>query len=158
MTTAVVYYSLSGNCQKVAEKISETSGAELFRISCEKQPSATNPLRFLIGGFEAIRGMTPPIHVDGFDSTSFDRIVLVCPVWASTFTPAVGSFLKDFSLVDKQVLIVGCSSSGNAASMFNKLCEKLPGSRVTATLSLKEPGQNPSEFARLDTFCRECLD
>lgn len=157
MTTAVVYYTFEQNTERVAERISSLVGADLYRITCEDEPPKAGPMKFISGGRQALRHETPTISIAPIDYGAYDRIVLAGPVWASTYAPAMGSYLRELPFSGKTVYLVGCSSSGNATKMFAQLEEMLAGNTVAAELSLRNPGRIAGELAKVDGFCDEYL-
>ncbi|MBR3153029.1 MAG: flavodoxin family protein, partial [Clostridia bacterium] len=62
MKKAIVYYSMSGNADYVANRISEKLDADLIRISPKKEYPNKGVMKFFWGGKSAIMGETPELE------------------------------------------------------------------------------------------------
>ena len=93
MKTAIVYYSMSGNTKYVADKIAEKLGADIIRIEPVKAYPDEGAKKFIWGGKSAVMGEKPVLQPYEFSLEKYDRIILGTPVWASTFTPPVRTFI-----------------------------------------------------------------
>ena len=76
MRTAVVYYSMSGNCKFVAEQIAAVLQCDLIRI----EPVETYPdkgfKKFYWGGKSAVMGEQPELKPYDFDSAEYELFYL----------------------------------------------------------------------------------
>ena len=136
--TLVVYYSFEGNSDCVAGMIREKAGFDTERLIPDKEPPRKGPGKFLAGGGSVIKKECVGIKDLEKDPDVYGRIILLCPVWASSFPPAMRTFLSDRDLSGKEVYMIGCSSSGHAEKMFDKT-EKFIGRKLDGTLSLRDP-------------------
>ena len=136
--TLLVYYSFEGNSESVAEMIREKAGFDLEKLIPDKEPPRKGPGKFLAGGGSIINKECVGIKDLEKDPASYGRIILLCPVWASSFPPAMRTFLAGRDLSGKEVYMIGCSSSGHAGKMFSKT-EKFIGKKLDGTLSLRDP-------------------
>jgi hypothetical protein len=48
----------------------------------------------------------------------YSDIILAFPIWAGTFPPAIGAFLKQYPFQGKNIRIIACSGGGNAEKAF----------------------------------------
>ena len=92
MKKAIIYYSMSGNTDYVANYIAEKTNSDLIRIEPKKEYPNKGFIKFLWGGKSAIMGETPPLEKYEFDSDLYDYLVIGTPVWASSFTPPIRTF------------------------------------------------------------------
>jgi len=155
MRALIVYYSLDGNTAYAASRIQQTVGADLLRLHPVKEPPLHGFRKYFEGGRAATFHETPELEPIALNLTSYDVIILGCPVWAGTFPPAVGTFLKRYPLKAGRIYLFGCSSSGNAEKMFRGIAKSL-GTEPALTVSLLDPlTHHETEDARIDRFARE---
>ena len=113
MKILVVYYSLEGNTDYIAQMIARKCGAVLERLRPENEPPK-NALRYIIGGREAIRNEKARLNTTVYDPEAYDMIVVGSPVWAGRMTPAVREYLVSHPFEGKKTAIFACSASGKA--------------------------------------------
>lgn len=126
----VAYYSRTGTTQKVAGKIREALGGDLFEI---KEASAYPPeyndvlkqaKQEIAGGIRpALRGELPAV-------TGYDLVIVGSPNWWSTIAPPVATFLtqSNFSgLTIAPFITHGGGGLGSTVSEIRQLC---PGATV----------------------------
>jgi flavodoxin len=87
----VVYYSLTGNTEKVAKTLSDRLGGDLEKI-VELRPRTGQFARFWYA-FDSIFRRQPPIGPPKHDVGDYDVIVLGSPVWAADMSAPMRSFL-----------------------------------------------------------------
>lgn len=146
MRTAVVYYSMSGNTEYAAKKISEALGADLIRIEPEKPYPEKGFMKFLRGGRSAVTGETPKLKPVPFDADLYDRVVLASPVWASNLTPPMRTFVLENRdrLIKKRVAVLLSFSGGGADKALEKLKAFSGISDFEACAVLTDPVKRPS--------------
>ena len=137
--TLVIYYSLEGNSAFVAEEISERTGAVIEQLVVDKEPPKKGFGKILVGGRSAIFKEDPGLHLVKENVDDYYRIILVFPVWAGTFPPAIGAFLDTNQIRGKDVYIIACSGSGDGDKAIRNAIKKLPGNRILGTLNLQSP-------------------
>ena len=154
--TTVVYYSLEGNSQFAAEEIAKELGADIIRLYPEKEPPKKGIGKFLAGGGSALFLKNFPVKPIEFSLEETDRIVIVYPVWAGTFAPAIGWFLRTYDLKGKWVAAAACSASGNAEKSFQKLCALTGNEQLDAMLSLVNPlSEKETAEKKIREFCEQ---
>lgn len=156
MKTAVVYYSMSGNTKTVAETVAEKLGAEMIEIQPVKEYPSKGARKFIWGGMKAVMGEKPKLQPYSFDE-SCDRIIFGTPVWASSFTPPIRSFIEENrdALKGKRFAVFVCYAGGGAEKAIGKLRQFLNAEEFQAELILIDPKERPSkENDRMITaFC-----
>ena len=95
MKIAIVFYSMSGNTEYVANEISKRIDVDLIKIEPEKTYHDSGMKKFFWGGKSAIMGETPNLKSYNFNSNKYDLIIFGTPVWASNFTPPIRTFIKE---------------------------------------------------------------
>jgi flavodoxin len=99
--TIVIYYSRKGSNRYLAEKISG-------RLSCnieEIRPRINAFFLFLLNFNPGIWKLRQPI-------SSYERVILVGPIWMGRFVPPLRSFVKRyFKQIHKLVFVTCCGST-----------------------------------------------
>ena len=159
MKNAVVYYSMSGNTEYVANYISNMIDVDLIKIEPQKEFPNKGIKKFLWGGKSAVMGETPVLEKYEFDSNKYDCIIFGTPVWASSFTPPIRTFIKENKekLKDKKIAVFICYMGGGADKAKEKLKEYLEISDFDAELILIDPKDKKSDEknAEIEKFCKE---
>jgi menaquinone-dependent protoporphyrinogen IX oxidase len=100
MNTLVVYYSRKGSNEYLARKIAD-------RLSCEREairPRINAFMLFLMNFNPGIRRMRP-------DIATYDRVILVGPIWMGRFIPPLKSFVVRYREKINQLVFVTCCGS-----------------------------------------------
>ncbi|MGN0701557.1 MAG: flavodoxin family protein [Lentihominibacter sp.] len=128
MKTLIVYYSLEGNTDYAAGMIGKITGGDLLRLEPKKAYPSKGFSKFIWGGKSAMMGEKPELKPYDVDLESYDLIVLGFPVWASTVTPPIRTFVEENreALRAKAIAAFACQSGNGGEKALNKL-EKLIG-------------------------------
>ena len=141
----LVYYTLEGNTGYVASVLDQYEGIDVEQLKPQKEPPKNGVGKFLLGGMKALLRSDPELMPVNADVNSYQNIILAFPIWAGTFPPAIGAFLKQYPFSGKNVCVIACSASGNADRAFAKVKDAVPGNKITGTLSLVNPLNNKLE-------------
>lgn len=142
----LVYYTFDGNTGFVADFIKEKfGGIDTEQLKPAKEPPKEGFGKFLIGGKSALFREEPELSPLEADVNDYGNIILAFPIWAGTFPPAMGSFLKNYPFEGKKVYVIACSGGGNADKAFEQIRKKTAGNTVTGTLSLVSPLRNQED-------------
>ena len=156
MKTAIVYFSLNGNTEYVANAVAEKLGAELIRLVPKKAFPDAGFKKFIWGGKSAVMKEKPELEPYEFDAEKYDRVIFGTPVWASRFTPPLRTFVADNAdaLKGKRFAAFTCFSGGGADKALARLRELL-GADLDAELILIDPKDKPSDetAAKIAKFC-----
>ncbi len=127
MKTLVVYYSLEGNTEYVAKKIKEKTGADLLRLIPKKAYHDKGFAKFFWGGKSAMMAEKPELEAYDADLSAYERVVFGFPVWASTFTPPIRTFVEDQKeeLRGKKLAAFACQSGSGAEKALAKLAKEV---------------------------------
>lgn len=125
----VIYYSRSGNTERVAKDIAAKLGADLEKITDNKNRSGF--FGYLYGGRDAT--LRKPTEIGGVtrDPAAYDVVVMGTPVWAWTMTPAVRTYISRFKGVLKAVAFF-TTSGGVKPDGIVKAMEDLAGKKAVA--------------------------
>ena len=109
----IVYYSRTGTSEIVAKALQEKLGCDIERIGYAdpaKRPS------FLGAAFEAIRKRhTVVLSGDTRTPMSYNRLIVVSPVWAGGLSTPVRSYLKKHREDIAAYGLISVSSGGGSA-------------------------------------------
>ncbi|HHW02150.1 MAG TPA: flavodoxin [Thermoanaerobacterales bacterium] len=136
----IVYYSHSGNTQKVAKLIQQETGGVL----CEIQPEIAYPASYNAVVEQAKKeiqaGYRPEIKNTVPDLEPYDTIFVGSPNWWSTVAPPIATFLSKNNLSGKTIIPFcthGGGGLGHIQQDINRLC---PQSRVLDCFALYGDG------------------
>lgn len=156
MKTAIVYYSMSGNTKMVAEIIAKELSADLIEIKPVKDYPDKGARKFIWGGMKAVMGEKPQLNPYEFNG-DYDRIIFATPVWASSFTPPIRTFIDEnrAALKGKRFSVCVCYAGGGAEKAIDKLAKFLGIEHFDAQLILVDPKDQPSQEneEKIQAFC-----
>jgi len=112
MKALVLYYSFEGNTHSVAKKISEHLGADIQHIEPIKELKTKGFYKYVWGGRQAVMKTKPAIKSIDKNPEDYDLIVIGTPVWASTFTPPIRSYLDQSTFKGKKIAFFYCHMGG----------------------------------------------
>ena len=147
MKTAVIYYSMSGNCEYAAEWINSEIGADLIRLEPEKAYPDSGFRKFFWGGKSAVMAEAPELEPYDVTLENYDRIVFGFPVWASNFTPPLRTFIEENKekLGGKKIASFACQSGAGAEKAFAKLAKCIGIESIEKTAVFIDPKEKASE-------------
>lgn len=129
----VVYYSLSGNTERIAKQLAESYDAQRV-VKIETVTPYTGSYDEIVdqGQREVESGFQPEIRlVDAFggeevtlDLDDFDIIAIGTPTWWYTYAPAVSTFLKMYDWNGRTVIPFQTHGGwkGHVMADFKKAC------------------------------------
>jgi len=144
MKTAVIFYSFEGNCALVANAIKDALNADIFEIKTMDKKKRTGFAKYLWGGFQAITRKKPELEPLSIDTKAYDLIVLGTPVWASSPSPAMFSFLSKTEITGKKIALF-CCHAGGKGGIFDKFRALVPGNTIVGEVDFINPakGETP---------------
>ncbi len=157
MKILVVYYSLSGNTQFIAESIADCVHADILRLKPLKDVK-NNAFKFFVGGKQAATKQKPGLQSYNVDPAQYDVIIIGTPVWASTMTPAVRSFIEQKELQGKKIGLYMCSRGGPGKTLTH-MEDLLEGNEILGKIGFREPikGQD-SQKEKACNWAKELLE
>ncbi|MBR2283757.1 MAG: flavodoxin [Ruminococcus sp.] len=139
----VAYFSASGNTAKLAKKLADTAGADLYEIRPvvpytsadlnwqDKQSRSSIEMRD--------HSSRPEIEPASVDITEYDTVYIGFPVWWYIAPTIINTFLESADFSGKRIILFATSGS----SGFGKTVQNLTGSAPDA--EIVEGKVNPSE-------------
>jgi hypothetical protein len=146
MRILVLYYSFTGNTQKVANAIADRLGAELGEITCQAYYAWNGPLLQAMDIFTRrlprVEVLTPP-HVH------YDLTVIGAPVWAGRpAPPALRALREHKSDIGRAALFVTCRGANPTYGPERALDEMAAAVEgpVVAVRAFREPEIRTGDF------------
>ena len=140
MRTAVVFYSLDGNCAFVAEEIKTVLNADLFRLQLKngkKRGKAGNMIR---GCLMVFSGKKPPLKPYSFDPAAYDLIVIGAPVWAGRPAPVLRAFFSETKITGKKTALFVCHGGGMGKAL-ERFKSMVSGNEIIAITGFNSPAK-----------------
>ena len=161
METLIVYFSLNGNSAATAERIASAMKADKLCLEPKKNYPAKGFMKFLVGGGDVAVKRRPPLEPYSVELSRYGRVVFVGPVWASSFTPPVGTFIEENreALRGKRIACAFCHAGGGTEKAVEKLKAALGTEAFEAELSLVDPKTRPNaeNDKLIKEFCAKLL-
>lgn len=139
MKTAFIYYSLEGNMDYIAKEVAKNLDVKLYRLSPKKDYPKGKFSKFFWGGKSATFGDRPKLNNPNISLDQFDKIILGSPVWAGTFTPPINTFLHDYNISGKNIILIATHASDSDGKCFDKMKELLNGNEIIKTFDFVNP-------------------
>ncbi|ERJ11769.1 flavodoxin family protein [Haloplasma contractile] len=127
-----VYYSRSGNTKQVIEQLTEKLPCDVEHIGEPRKRKGV--IGFLRSGFEAATKKIVSIDEQKHDPSSYDLVIIATPMWASTVSSPVRSYLyQNKGKFKKQVAYIvtsGYKASSKVCSQLDELTNLTPKTRM----------------------------
>jgi flavodoxin len=138
MKTAVIFYSLDGNCALVAEEIKSLLNADLLRLQTKDEKKRGKIGNLFWGCGMVFFNKKPPLKPYTFDPAAYDLIILGAPVWAAFPAPPVKTFISEIGITDKKIALFLCHAGGmgNASKKFKTM---LAGNNIISEIDFDDP-------------------
>ncbi len=145
--TLVVYFSKTGNTQKIAYKMAVMLKGDIDRVV------DLNDRGFCLGGGAATFGIAADIGKMKYDPAVYDLVILGTPIWSWNVSPAIRAYIKQYRGKFKNLAFF-TTAGGTAPDKIVKKMEKLSGQKGLAfTGFLEKEFKNQKLIQeRLNTF------
>lgn len=123
----IVYFSITGNTEKIATEIHEEVGGDLFRIDLVNNYPSTYKEQTEIAKKELKEGFLPALKDRIDDIQKYDIIYIGSPNWWGTICPPVRSFINQHDLSNKKIIPFithGGGGKENTITDLTKLCNE----------------------------------
>ena len=136
MRTLVLYYSYSGNTERIARQISRELDCDLAALQTVIPYSDDFDTVVNQSQGEIKAGYEPALKPLDYDPADYDVVVLGFPVWWYTFAPPVKTLLSGVNWTGKRVYAFAANAGwlGHSLSDVEKAC---PGADVRPGLSVR---------------------
>ena len=151
MKSLVVYYSYSGNTEKVAKILVDFLKDKDFMVDTLRLKPKNERGSFFLQCLEALRGKRAVLSGDlNFDLAGYDLVCIGSPVWAFSPTPAVNTYLdKLLNAAGKDAIVFTTYGSGAGVekcinNVKNRLKKK--GIREVYNLNIQQANVDDRDF------------
>lgn len=140
--TLIIYFSMTGHTERVAQQMAESLGADLYRIQAE-HPYTKNDLDWTLpdsrANLEQKNPTSRPLYQGDLpDIADYDTVILGHPIWWGIPPRILYTVLEDLDLTGKRVpsfATSGGSSYGQAQLEINNLVDRPIKGRILSTSS-----------------------
>jgi flavodoxin len=154
MKTLIIYYSLTGHTQKIAEALAIQCKADSERIQDRRIRSGV--FGTLRTAYEALFSRPGKIRYVSADPGQYDLLILGVPIWMMKLAPPMRSYiLKEKHRFNRVAFFCTEGSSGGSRVFLTmqRLCAKQP----VATLEVKEADIKSGQYSeKIDNFVNSC--
>lgn len=119
MKSIVIFYSRTGNTKYIAEQIAQKTDADLRPLIDIKKRKGV--MGFLGAGYDAIRQKVTQIEEFDLNLNDYDLIFLGTPNWAVNIAPALRTFLTQYDLKKKKIVLFCTQGDMGAEKVFNNI-------------------------------------
>lgn len=136
--TLVVYYSLQGNTKRVANMISNKSGADTLELKLKRNYNFASALT--LGLVHIKQKHAPKLEPIDINLDEYSEIYIGTPVWWYTFTPPLRSFIENNNLSDKKIKLFS-THGGSNGSTFDDLKKIITDAEVLGVRDFFTPSK-----------------
>lgn len=94
MKIGIYYFTRTGNCKRIGEKIGEKLNLEVYPIKDDVDWTGFKAYF----KFQSYAKGKKKMEITYYDTDKFDRFILVSPVWGSRMPPTVKLFLENIPM------------------------------------------------------------
>ena len=145
MKKLFIYYSLTGNCDLVAEFLKE-KGYEVRKVEMKKRLPKSFFFSVLTGGFLAGLGVKSKLKEYDKNIDGYDEIIIGGPIWNGRFSSPINRLLKDINFENKNIKFIFTAGSGEGKHALKKVNKLFPKAEC---IFLKEPKKNKDELNKI---------
>lgn len=129
----VAYFSVSGVTKKLAEKIADLTGGDLFEIKpqvpyTDADVNWKNPISRC--NKEKIARKDVPISGTVSDMADYDVIYLGFPIWYWAAPNIINTFVKSYDLSGKKIMLFATSGGSDMGKTAEKLKPFMNGGEI----------------------------
>ena len=140
-----IYYSLTGNCDLIAD-IYREKGYDIRKVRVKNTLPNNFVLRMLSGGFKAAIKYKEKLIDFNTDISSYDEVIISSPIWNSRISSPITTVINKLDLENKNLTFILTSGGGNVTKAEETLKKKYPDCKV---IGLKEPKLYKEELNKL---------
>lgn len=141
----VVYYSRSGNTDKIAKYISEKLEADIVRLDTVKTYPSDYDEMLDVAEEEQRNGELPELKTTINNLQDYDTIFLGYPIWWGNIASPVLTFLNNYDLSNKNIAPFVTSGSSGLSGTPNDIKELEPQANILDALSITSSTLNNYE-------------
>lgn len=148
MKMLVVYYSLTGKTDAVAQALAKELGADVRRVEDIQTPSG-NWWFMITGSIAAIRGAESEIKSIDTGFHAYERVFVGSPVWAGNPSTPINAFIAKADFTGKEVVPFMTMGGDDASGALAKLSERIGkrGGKIVGSFALSSKNATNEELA-----------
>ena len=139
MGAVVIYYSLEGNTEFIAKLLSLNLEADIIKLEPRKEIPKKGLLKYIIGGLSAILHHKPELSNERIPLDKYDTVILGTPIWAGTYSTPINTFLSEYKMSGKNIILFACHSGSGANKAFNQISKELEGNKILHAIDFVDP-------------------
>lgn len=153
MNTLIVYFSWSGNTEKIAKDIAKKTGGELFRLERQIPYSEDyNTCAYAEAKEEIDKKIRPDVKRPLPDVSRYDKIILAFPIWWYTSPMPVWTFLESYPDWKGKTVYIFANSYTDDPNYFTTSIADAKKSARNADI---QPGLFNKDIKKLDRWLAE---
>ena len=133
----VAYFSASGRTVKVAEKLANELGAELYEIKPEVKYTKADLNWMNKKSRSSVemnnKSFRPAIITGDVDVSGYDTIYLGFPIWWYVAPTLINTFLEAYDFAGKKIVLFATSGGSGFGNTVAELQPSAPGAEITET-------------------------
>ncbi len=141
MRTLVLYFSVSGNTEKVAQAIAGAVDGETIRV----QPKGKKKVIIPIAAFQSVFKASPAMDPLPIEPAEYDLIFVGYPVWAGHAAPWMNSLSRSYPLAGRNVAFF-CTCGNSAGKSLEQMRENFPNANVLDTMKVVTPMKDDADL------------
>ncbi|MEN8908226.1 MAG: NAD(P)H-dependent oxidoreductase [Clostridiales bacterium] len=141
MKILIVYYSLGGNTEFIAQKIGDELNASILRLEPVNDIEKKGFMRYVRGGKQVLFNSSPKLKNFDENLIEYDLIILGTPVWAGRYTPAFKTLFEKYKF-DNKKLAIYCCHDGGKGKVFQKFRDNLPNAQIISEKEFERTSKN----------------
>ena len=156
--TLVVYYSLDGHCQLIAEHLAKTFGFDVLRLRPEQDLNPDSLSKHVVGRWQVLSNGDVTLKEYEIDPLTYQNVIIGSPVWMHQACSAISTFVNriDFK---KQNIALYCTFDKDTGKFFEKMHEALGDVKIIGKEAFKVT-ENDSEtiLTKAELWVKSMLD
>ena len=135
--TLVAYFSASGVTAKVAEKLANSLGADIYEIKPEVKYTKAD-LNWMDKNSRSSvemndKSFRPAIVTGDVDVSGYDTVYLGFPIWWYVAPTLINTFLEAYDFTGKKIVLFATAGSSGFGNTLAELQPSAPGATFTET-------------------------
>jgi len=146
--TLLVYYSLTGKTDVVAEALAKELGADVRRVEDVEKPSV-NWWFIITGALSAMRGVESAIKPIDTDFRGYDRVFVGSPVWGGSPSAPINAFIAKADFTGKDVIAFMTMGGNDASGALTKMSERIEkkGGKIVGSFAISSKNATNEQLA-----------
>lgn len=155
MKALVVFYSLEGHTEAIANIIKNELKCDLLELKPEKEIPKKGLKKFLWGGKSVLFKEKPTLTNSIPNLEQYETIIIGTPIWAGIYAPPINTFISENKINGKKVAFFACHGGGGAKKCFNKLEDILKENMILGNIEFSEKEEKSQHKTKVLTWLKD---